>query len=159
MFPAGKFMSSLPSNRRRAVPASAGDPKFARQRTPAGKVLPGLGSVSVIRNVLLAASSILSIRITRADTATALSSSNVTDTMSLSVTRPYIDEGATIKIVGAPLYNEPLAVAVDKGSQLDPQSLVDKLSEIIEEMHDDGTLSEMSMKWYGADLTKEESSS
>lgn len=67
--------------------------------------------------------------------------------------------GKPIKVVGAPLYNEPLAVAVDKSSELDPQSLVDKLSEIIQEMHDDGTLSQLSMKWYGTDLTKAESSS
>ena len=70
-----------------------------------------------------------------------------------------IKDGSKIKIVGDPLYYEPLAVAVDKESQLDPQSLVDKLSEIIQEMHDDGTLSELSMKWYGVDLTKAESTS
>jgi polar amino acid transport system substrate-binding protein len=69
-----------------------------------------------------------------------------------------IKDGSKIKVVGFPLYFEPLAVAVDKGSELDPQSLVDKLSEVIEEMHEDGTLSEMSMKWYGKDLTKAEGS-
>jgi polar amino acid transport system substrate-binding protein len=69
-----------------------------------------------------------------------------------------IDAGSPIKIVGEPLYNEPLAVAVDQSSELDSQSLVDKLSEIIEEMHEDGTLSELSMKWYGVDLTKAEGS-
>jgi polar amino acid transport system substrate-binding protein len=61
--------------------------------------------------------------------------------------------GSPIKIVGDPLYYEPLAVAVDRSSQLDPQSLVDKISEIVQEMHDDGTLSELSQKWYGADLS------
>jgi ABC-type amino acid transport substrate-binding protein len=30
---------------------------------------------------------------------------------------------------------------------------VDAISEIIHEMHSDGTLSELSMKWYGIDLT------
>lgn len=70
-----------------------------------------------------------------------------------------IKDGSKIKIVGDPLYYEPLAVAVDRESRLDPQSLVDKLSEIIQEMHDDGTLSQMSVKWYGKDLTKSESSS
>jgi len=70
-----------------------------------------------------------------------------------------IKDGSKIKIVGDPVYFEPLAVAVDKESQLDPQSLVDRLSEIIEEMHDDGTLSDLSMKWYGVDLTTTESTS
>jgi polar amino acid transport system substrate-binding protein len=69
-----------------------------------------------------------------------------------------IKAGKAIKVVGSPLYNEPLAVAVDRSSQLDPQSLVDRLSEIVEEMHEDGTLSELSMKWYGVDLTKAEGS-
>jgi polar amino acid transport system substrate-binding protein len=61
--------------------------------------------------------------------------------------------GSPIKIVGDPLYYEPLAVAVDRSSELDPQSLVDKISEIVREMHEDGTLSELSQKWYGADLS------
>jgi polar amino acid transport system substrate-binding protein len=59
-----------------------------------------------------------------------------------------------IKVVGEPLYFEPLAVAIDKSSELDPASLVERISEIIGEMHEDGTLSELSEKWYGTDLTK-----
>jgi polar amino acid transport system substrate-binding protein len=58
-----------------------------------------------------------------------------------------------IKVVGDPLYYEPLAVAIDRKSQLDPTSLVKKVSEIVKEMHDDGTLTKLSKKWYGADLT------
>ncbi len=64
-----------------------------------------------------------------------------------------IDADKPIKIVGEPLYYEPLSVAIDMSSQLDPQSLVDEISKIIEEMHSDGTLSTLSEKWYGADLT------
>jgi len=64
-----------------------------------------------------------------------------------------IDSGLPIKIVGEPLYYEPLSVAIDKSSELDPTSLVDRISGIIEEMHADGTLSELSEKWYGVDLT------
>ncbi len=66
-----------------------------------------------------------------------------------------IDAGKPLKIVGEPLYYEPLAVAIDKSSTLDPSSLVDKVSEIVTEMHEDGTLSKLSEKWYGADLTVE----
>jgi polar amino acid transport system substrate-binding protein len=65
-----------------------------------------------------------------------------------------IENGAPIKIVGEPVYFEPLSVAVDRGSELDPEGLVDRISEIIEEMHDDGTLAELSEKWYGTDLTQ-----
>jgi len=65
-----------------------------------------------------------------------------------------IENGAPIKIVGEPVYFEPLSVAVDRGSQLDPEGLVDRISEIVEEMHEDGTLAELSQKWYGIDLTQ-----
>lgn len=64
-----------------------------------------------------------------------------------------IDAGKPIKIVGPPLFFEPLAVAVDKSSSLSPTSLVAKLSQIITQMHQDGTLTRLSEKWYGADLT------
>lgn len=69
-----------------------------------------------------------------------------------------VKSGSPIKIVGKPLYYEPLAVAIDKKSQLDPQSFVDRVSEIIGEMHADGTLSKLSQKWYGTDLTVQQSS-
>ena len=64
-----------------------------------------------------------------------------------------IDAGSPIKVVPPDLYYEPLSVAIDKSSQLDPTSLVDRISEIIEEMHADGTMVELSEKWYGTDLT------
>jgi polar amino acid transport system substrate-binding protein len=61
-----------------------------------------------------------------------------------------IEKGYPLKIVGDPLFLEPLAVATDKG---DPEFAA-KLAEIVDAMHQDGTLSELSMKWYGADLTE-----
>ena len=63
-----------------------------------------------------------------------------------------INQGYPLRIVGDPLFLEPLSVAIDKG---DPQFAA-KLAEIVEAMHDDGTLSELSMQWYGADLTEQE---
>jgi polar amino acid transport system substrate-binding protein len=68
-----------------------------------------------------------------------------------------IDRDRPIKIVGDPVFGEPLAVAIDRFASLDPQGLVDRVGEIIEEMHADGTLSELSMKWYGTDLSQEPS--
>lgn len=64
-----------------------------------------------------------------------------------------IDKGREIELVGEPLFYEPLSVAIDKSSELDATSLVDELSAIVEEMHADGTLSELSMTWFGEDLT------
>jgi polar amino acid transport system substrate-binding protein len=65
-----------------------------------------------------------------------------------------IEKGKPLKIVGDPLYYEPLAVAIDKNAPEDPMALVEEISGIIEDMHADGTLSELSEKWYGTDLTK-----
>ena len=68
-----------------------------------------------------------------------------------------VEAGKPIKIVGDPLYYEPLAVAIDKEAPSDPKPLLNEVSRIIEEMHQDGTLTELSKKWYeGTDLTKKQ---
>jgi polar amino acid transport system substrate-binding protein len=77
---------------------------------------------------------------------------------SLTTLQEAVDSGTPIKIVGDPLYYEPLAAAIDKEAPADPQPLVDEVGSIIEEMHQDGTLTELSEKWYGVDLTKKQSS-
>jgi polar amino acid transport system substrate-binding protein len=60
-----------------------------------------------------------------------------------------------VKVVGDPLFGEPLSVAFDKSSELDGASLQEAVDEIVAEMHEDGTLSELSMKWYdGIDISK-----
>ncbi len=60
-----------------------------------------------------------------------------------------INSGYPLKIVGEPVFYEPLAVATDKGDE----AFNSRVAEIINEMHADGTLSELSLRWYGADLT------
>lgn len=59
------------------------------------------------------------------------------------------EAGYPIKVVGDPVFYEPLSVATDKG---DPEFDA-KIAEIVKAMHEDGTLSKLSEKWYGADLT------
>jgi polar amino acid transport system substrate-binding protein len=59
--------------------------------------------------------------------------------------------GYPIKVVGDPLFLEPLSVATDKG---DPEFNA-KIAEIVEQMYADGTLKALSEKWYGADLTSD----
>ena len=61
-----------------------------------------------------------------------------------------IKSGQPLRVVGEPAFYEPLAVAVDKG---DPEFSA-KVKEIITAMHQDGTLTDLSMKWYEVDLTK-----
>lgn len=57
--------------------------------------------------------------------------------------------GYPIKVVGKPLFMEPLSVATDKG---DP-AFDAKIASIVKAMHEDGTLTKLSKKWYGVDLT------
>jgi polar amino acid transport system substrate-binding protein len=71
---------------------------------------------------------------------------------SITVLQGAIDKGKPIKIVGDPVFYEPLGVAFDKSSQLDPTSLLEEVSAIVDEMHADGTLSDMSMEWFGVDF-------
>ena len=75
---------------------------------------------------------------------------------SLTTLQEAVDSGTPIKIVGEPLYYEPLAAAIDKEAPSDPQPFVDEVSKIIKEMHKDGTLTELSNKWYGYDLSKKQ---
>jgi polar amino acid transport system substrate-binding protein len=77
---------------------------------------------------------------------------------SLTVLKEAQKSGTPIKIVGDPLYYEPLAVAIDKEAPSNPKPLVKEVSKIVEEMHKDGTLTELSNKWFGYDLTQKEGS-
>jgi polar amino acid transport system substrate-binding protein len=66
----------------------------------------------------------------------------------------YVDAGNPVKIVGKPLFYEPLAAAIDKSSKLDPTSFAAAADKIVKDMHADGTLTKLSKKWYdGLDLT------
>lgn len=60
-----------------------------------------------------------------------------------------IKNGYALKVVGDPVFYEPLAVAVDKGDA----EFTAKVAEIVKAMHADGTLSKLSQTWYGADLS------
>lgn len=55
-----------------------------------------------------------------------------------------------VKVEGKPAYYEPLAIAVDKGDE----AFNSALTKIINDMKTDGTLKQLSEKWYSTDLTK-----
>lgn len=60
-----------------------------------------------------------------------------------------------VKIVGDPVFGEPLAIAFDKSSELDGATLLDAVDQIVADLHSEGTLSELSLQWYdGVDVTK-----
>ena len=63
-----------------------------------------------------------------------------------------IKAGLPVVKVGAPVYFEPLAVAVDKSGPPDTDFLP-ILTSIVNDMHSDGTLTALSQKSYGADFT------
>ena len=63
-----------------------------------------------------------------------------------------IKAGIPLVKVGAPVYYEPLAVAMDRRGPADTDFLP-ILKKIIGDMHADGTLSAMSMKWFKAEYT------
>jgi polar amino acid transport system substrate-binding protein len=61
----------------------------------------------------------------------------------------YIKNGKPVRIVGQPVFYEPISIAVDKG---DPEFAA-KIKEIIEAMRADGTLKKLSEKRLGVDVT------
>src|SRR5215211_4222637 len=74
---------------------------------------------------------------------------------SVTTAEAFVDEGNGVKIAGDPLFGEPLSVAFDKDTELDNTSLVEAVDDIVAEMHEDGTLTALSEKWYdGVDVTK-----
>jgi polar amino acid transport system substrate-binding protein len=74
---------------------------------------------------------------------------------SLTTLQEAQEAGTPIEIVGS-VFFEPLSVAVDRSSSLDPTTLVDEIDRIVQEMHEDGTLSQLSMEWFGQDLSVKE---
>ncbi|WP_448955997.1 transporter substrate-binding domain-containing protein [Labrys neptuniae] len=71
-------------------------------------------------------------------------------TASVQVIEGAIRSGYPIRRVGDPLFFEPIAIAIDKG---DPE-LGATLKSTIKAMRDDGTLKQLSEKWFKVDLTQ-----
>ena len=68
-----------------------------------------------------------------------------------------ITNGTPIVKVGTPVFVEQLAASMDKAGP-DPSDFQTAVSKIIDDMHADGTLTAMSMKWFKADLTQKPAS-
>jgi len=71
---------------------------------------------------------------------------------SITTVQGAIDEGLPVMKLGDPVYNEPLAVAFDKGGP-SPTTMVTEVNKILDAMRSDGTLKSLSEKWFGEDLT------
>lgn len=75
---------------------------------------------------------------------------------SVTTAQGYIDAGNPVKIVGDPVFYEPLSVGFDRASDPSSESLFEAVEEIVAEMHEDGTLTSFSEEWYGLDLTTQQ---
>jgi polar amino acid transport system substrate-binding protein len=71
---------------------------------------------------------------------------------SITVVDGALKAGLPLVKVGAPVYNEPLAVAIDKSGPNDA-TFMTSLNKIVDDMHADGTLSKFSQTWFGTDFT------
>src|SRR5829696_6867323 len=71
----------------------------------------------------------------------------------LNIAEEAIKGGQPLKILGDPVYYEDLGLAFDQKSALDSKGLADAVTKIIDEMHKDGTLTTLSTKHFGVDLT------
>ena len=67
----------------------------------------------------------------------------------LPVIMDYIKHGQPFKVIGQPLYRVPQSVAIQPGDA----ELAEELKKIIDDMHKDGTLSGLSMKFLEFDMT------
>ena len=65
-----------------------------------------------------------------------------------------IMRGVPLRQVGEAAFNEPLVFALDK-SRGPSDKILARLNSIVAEMHADGSLSDLSLKWYGTDLTEQ----
>jgi polar amino acid transport system substrate-binding protein len=95
---------------------------------------------------------------TDADCATSVRSGR-TDFDAFISAKPTVEEAIAadtpIEIIGDPIFYEPLGIAFDQNGA-DVTALTAEVDRIVGEMHADGTLTELSMKWYEEDLTQTE---
>lgn len=64
-----------------------------------------------------------------------------------------IENDLPLKQLGEPVYFEYLAAAIDKQHSRDPVPFLERINEVIQELHQDGTLLRLSQQYYGLDLT------
>jgi polar amino acid transport system substrate-binding protein len=72
---------------------------------------------------------------------------------SQTVVNANIAAGLPVKQLGSPVFSEDLAASFDKNSTLPTDSLRAEVDRIITGLHNDGTLTSLSMKWFGEDIT------
>jgi polar amino acid transport system substrate-binding protein len=66
-----------------------------------------------------------------------------------------ISSGMPLRKLGEPLFDEYATGWVDKSSELDVRSFVRRVTEIVQGLHEDGTLRELSIESFGQDYATE----
>jgi polar amino acid transport system substrate-binding protein len=74
---------------------------------------------------------------------------------SITVVESNIAAGLPVKQLGGPVFKEKNAVAIDKASSFDTAAFLKAVDDAIKAMHADGTLSALSIEWFGSDLTQD----
>ena len=72
---------------------------------------------------------------------------------SQTVVNANIAAGLPVKQLGSPVFSEDLAAAFDRSSTLPTNSLRTEVDKVITGMHNDGSLTALSMKWFEEDIT------
>ena len=72
---------------------------------------------------------------------------------SQTVVNANIAAGLPVKQLGSPVFSENLAASFDKSSTLPTDSLRAEVDKIITGLHNDGTLTSLSMQWFSEDIT------
>lgn len=73
---------------------------------------------------------------------------------SITVVESNIAAGLPVRQLGEPVFKEKNAVAIDKKSGFDTAAFLKAVDDAIKAMHADGTLSALSIQWFGSDLTQ-----
>lgn len=69
--------------------------------------------------------------------------------------RTAVDSGYPVKLLDEPVLFAYASITVDRASQRNMQRLIQEINRIVLEMHADGTLMELSLRYQGMDLSKE----
>jgi polar amino acid transport system substrate-binding protein len=69
-----------------------------------------------------------------------------------TVIKAAIQSGVKVKLLGSPIFYEPLAIGADKSAN--SASLVKFMNRLVAKWHRDGTLSRLALKWFHYDYSK-----
>jgi polar amino acid transport system substrate-binding protein len=72
---------------------------------------------------------------------------------SQTVVNANIAAGLPVRQLGSPVFSEDLAAAFDKSSSLPTDTLRTEVNNTITTMHNNGALTELSLSWFGEDIT------